>query len=43
MFLRRSILRCSGVGRDGRDLVEWEGDEGSGGNGESEVATTGSE
>ena len=43
MFLVRSLLRCSGVGREGRNLIGAEGAEGSGGNGESEVVTTESE
>lgn len=40
MFLVRSLLRCSGVGREGRNLAGAEGAAGSGGHGESEVVTT---
>lgn len=42
-FLWRSLLRCSGVGSEGRNLTVTGEAEGSGGNGESEVLIKGSE
>lgn len=42
-FLLRSLLRCSGVGSEGRNLTGAGEAEGRGGNGESEVVITGSE
>lgn len=42
-FLLRSLLRCSGVGSEGRNLTGAEEAEGRGGSGESEVVITGSE
>lgn len=42
-FLWRSLLRCSWVGSEGRNLTVAGEAEGSGGNGESEVVNTGSE